>query len=166
VPTLYKIALLSQQQAPLFYFLPVEEGVEITSDSSAKQEVYKLKKVDSDIEIIPELKSVGSMIVLYTHDQAKEAGNYALIQGGKMLQGCAFDYNRKESDLHCYSSKELENLLNRAHIRQYAILKGKTTSLTRQIAQLNQGTPLWKYFLLGVLLFLLCEILIIRLVKD
>ncbi len=166
VPTLYKIAILSQQQAPLFYFLPVEEGIEIVSDSSVKQEVYKLKKVDSDIEIIPELKSVGSMTVLYTHDQAKEAGNYALIQGGKILQGCAFDYNRKESDLHCYTSKELENLLNRAHIRQYAILKGKTTSLTHQIAQLNQGTPLWKYFILGVLLFLLCEILIIRLVKD
>ena len=166
VPTLYKIALLSQQPSPLFYFLPVEEGIEITADSTRNKEVYKIRKIDSDIEIIPETRSMGSLTVLYPHNQAREAGNYSLAQGEKNFQGSAFNYNRKESDLHCYSNKELEDTLIRSHIRQFAILKGKTTSLTQQIAQLNQGTPLWKYFILGVLLFLLTEILIVRLVKE
>ena len=166
VPALYKIALLSQQPVPLFSFLPVDEGIEITADTNSNKEVYKIRKIDSDFEIIPETRSVGSLTILYPHDQIREAGNYSVSGGNKIIRGSAFNYNRKESDLHCYSGKEVEALLKQSHIRQFVVLKGKTTSLARQIRQLNQGTPLWKYFVIGVLLFSLSEILLVRLMKE
>jgi len=38
--------------------------------------------------------------------------------------------------------------------------------MAKQIHEINQGTPLWKYFIFGVLAFLLTEILLIRFWKD
>jgi hypothetical protein len=57
-------------------------------------------------------------------------------------------------------------MLKRSDVKYFAVLKGKQVSLAKQIRDISQGTPLWKYFVFGILLFLLAEIVLIRLWKE
>jgi hypothetical protein len=88
------------------------------------------------------------------------------MEGSRRVQGIAFNYDRRESDMHCYTGEEVNAMLKRSGVKYFAVLKWKNVSLAKQIRDINQGTPLWKYFVLGTLAFLLAEILLIRLWKD
>lgn len=163
VPVLYRIAILSVPSVPLCYKLSADNGIEIENDSLKNKEVYKIRKVGSDFECIPEIRSDGSITRLFPHDQIKEAGLYQIMEGSRVLQGVAFNYDRRESDLHCYTGDEVNAMLKKSLVKYFAVLKGKQISLAKQIHDINQGTPLWKYFVLGVLAFLLAEIVLIKL---
>jgi len=166
VPTLYKIALLSQPSYPLYYSLSADNGISIETDSLRNKEVYKIRKLDSGFEIIPETRSNGTGTLLFPHDQIREAGLYNVMEGSTIIQGIAFNYDRRESDLRCYTGNELMDMLKRTGVKYFAVLKGKHSSLSKQILDINQGTPLWKLFVLGALFFLLCEILLIRFFRE
>jgi len=166
VPALYKIAILSTPSVPLFYSLSADNGIVIGNDSVKNNEVYKIKKTGSDFESIPEIRTNGMQIRLFPHDQIREAGLYSVMDGSRVVQGVAFNYDRRESDLHCYTGDEVSAMLKRSDLKYFAVLKGKQVSMAKQIHEINQGTPLWKYFIFGVLAFLLTEILLIRFWKD
>jgi hypothetical protein len=166
VPAMYKIAISSVPKVPLFYLLSADNGITIENDSLKNKEFYKIKKSGSDFESIPEIRSNGSVMRIYPHDQIREAGLYQVLDGSRIVQGIAFNYDRRESDLHCYSGDEVSSMLKRSDLKYYAVIKGQQVSLAKQIRDISQGTPLWKYFVFGVLLFLLTEILLIRFWKE
>ena len=165
VPTLYKIALLSNPLHPLYYVAGGNATIEIPADSISETNIYKIKKLGSGYEIIPEIRKLGTNISLIIHDQIKDAGFYSISRGNLPVSGLAFNFNRNESDLSCYSVSELEKQINRLPIEDIRILKGKKSSLAREIHQLKQGTPLWKWFIIFALLFIAIEIALIRLLK-
>jgi hypothetical protein len=165
VPTLYKIALLSNPLHPLCYITGENSIIEIPADSISETNIYKLKKIGSGYEVIPEIRKLGTNISLITHDQIKDAGFYSVSRGNKTVAGLAFNFNRKESDLSCFSLPELEQQISRLPVKDIRILREKKSSLTRQIHQIKQGAPLWKLFLILALVFIACEIALIRLLK-
>ena len=165
VPTLYKIALLSNPSHPLYHITGENTTIEIPSDSLPETNVYKLNKPGSGYEVIPEIRKFGTNISLITHDQINDAGFYNVLHGAKTVAGLAFNFNRKESDLNCFSVAELEQQINRLPVKDIHILREKKSSLVREIHQIKQGTPLWKWFILLALLFIACEIALIRLLK-
>lgn len=166
VPPIYRIALLSEICPPLYNFIGSNDPIEILNDSIPVKEVYKIRKIDSDFEFIPETHSTGSNLQLLPHDQVKAAGHYAISEGNQIIQGASFNYDRHESELACYSVIELQNGLKQAGIKHYSIIQTKKIPLTKQIHEMSQGTPLWKIFILLTLLFIACEILLIRLIKE
>ncbi|MCX6305146.1 MAG: BatA domain-containing protein [Bacteroidetes bacterium] len=165
VPTLYKIALLSNPVHPLYYITGENATIEIPADSISETNIYKLKKLESGYEVIPEIRKFGTNISLITHDQIKDAGFYSVGRGNKPVAGLAFNFNRRESDLSCLASSELEQQISRLPLKDIRILKEKKSSLTREIHQIKQGTPLWKFFIILVLIFIACEIALIRFMK-
>jgi len=165
VPTLYKIALLSNPTYPLYYTLGDNQTVVVPGDTVSETNLCKLKKLNSAFEIIPEAKRSGSNLALFLHDQVKEAGFYSVSCGQKINSGLSFNYNRKESDLACFTAPELEDQARRQSIRDIHIIKGKKSSLVQEIRQIKQGTPLWKLFIILALVFLAIEIALIRLLK-
>ncbi|MCX6243108.1 MAG: BatA domain-containing protein [Bacteroidetes bacterium] len=166
VPTLFRIALLSKPLLPLYYSLAADNGIAVETDSLRNKEVYKIRKEGAGFEIIPETRSAGNATFLFPHDQIREAGLYSIMEGSHMIQGIAFNYDRRESDLRCYTGSEINSLLKRTGVKYFSVLKNKQASLTKQIREVSQGTPLWKYFVIAVLFFLLAEILLIRFLKD
>lgn len=83
-------------------------------------------------------------------------------RAGNLLGKYAFNYNRIESNMETVSAEVLENLKS----DNVAVLSGeKQNNLASVIATQEQGKILWKVFLLLSLLFLLIEILLIRLLK-
>lgn len=166
VPVMYKIALLSQPDIPLYQTLGRNEGIELQGDTGKPAETYRIKKEGSDFEIIPETRNNGQMVILYPHDQITEAGNYLIYSGNKVIRGVSFNYDRRESDLQYLSPSAINNLLKNNNIRYGAVIKGSGESIAKQISEFSQGIPLWKYFVIAALLFLLAEILLVRLLKD
>ncbi|HPS62999.1 MAG TPA: hypothetical protein PLK82_08055, partial [Bacteroidales bacterium] len=165
VPALYKIALLSNPGRPLCYTTGGNPAIEIPADSVSEANMYKLKKEGSDFEVIPEIKTFGSSVTLLPHDQIREAGLYPIVAGTRTVTGVAFNFDRRESDLKCYSVSELDRQVSRMNLKDIHILKEKKRPLSAEIREIRQGTPLWKWFILLVLFFLACEIALIRLLK-
>ena len=127
--------------------------------------MFKLKQLESTNEIIPGVRKSGTSIAIETHDQIKNAGFYSISSGNNLLAGVAFNFNRKESDMSCYTTDELTDQVKRLSNRDIRIINGKKSSLTRQIHQFNQGTPLWKWFIILTLIFIAIEIALIRFFK-
>jgi hypothetical protein len=154
VPTLYKIALLSNPSPQLWYGTGENQSIEILADSVPESGIYKLKKLGSGYEIIPEIRKM-----------VRDAGFYSVVNGERSVAGIAFNFNRRESDMACFSLQELEQQASRLPAKDLLVLKEKKSSLTREIHQIRQGTPLWKLFIAFALLFIALEVALIRLMK-
>ncbi len=165
VPTLYKIALLSSPTHPLSYIIGENRVVEVPHDTLNETGVIKLKKQNPAFEIIPEARNSGANLALFLHDQVRDAGFYSVVNGNRILAGISFNFNRKESDLTCFTAGEMEEQMKRQSFRDIHVIKGKKNSVVHEIRQIRQGTPLWKLFIILALLFLAIEIALIRLLK-
>ncbi len=163
VPTFYKIALLSHAQQKLYYIIGKDEVIDIPSEElTISDNVYKVKKTDSDIEIIPgQRKSVGSTSLLM-HDQIRNDGNYGVWQNKTEVTDISFNYDRTESNLSCYSPTEIKSIIDKHHIRNAQLIDTKSKPISQIVTELNQGIKLWKTFVLLVLLFLGAEVILLR----
>ncbi|MCD4746287.1 MAG: BatA domain-containing protein [Bacteroidales bacterium] len=165
VPTLYKLALLSNPVEKLFYTIGDEEIIEIRNVLVTGNNIFKIKKKAGDFEIIPEHRNINSQIYFYTHDQIKEADNYSIFNGENEISGISFNYNRNESDLNCYNSEELQNMLKDLELMNYYVIDIKDKPFTKALKEFNQGIRLWKLFIILALLFLALEVILLRLWK-
>jgi hypothetical protein len=166
VPVMFRIALLSQPTTPIYYDLSSVTGIEVRSDSVKDNDVYRIRKNDSGFEVIPGMKSAGISTLLFLHGQIPDAGFYTVMQGNRIVCGIAFNYNRKESDLRCHQPSELESQLKQAGVKRFSVLKPGAVPLTRLVADLGKGIPLWKYFIFAALAFLLAEVMFARFLKE
>lgn len=166
LPTIYKIAILSIPAPSLFYLLGSDPKIELPPDTLDEKKLITIKKNDEDFKLIPETKSLASRIYIYPHDQIREPGWYTVFRGNDKHLGLAFNYNRKESDLKCFTLKEIREQMNRFPAKTIYLLDEKKSTFAIQLDEINQGTPLWKYFIILALLFLFAEIILIRILKS
>jgi hypothetical protein len=143
-----------------------DDPIEIMNDSVQDKEVYKIRKLDSEFEFIPEIQSNAGNLKLLPHDQVKNAGLYYISEGSQVIQGLAFNYDRRESELSCYTLDEIQSGLKHSGIKYFAVMQAKKIPITKQIHEISQGTPLWKIFIILTLFFIAVEIALIRLIKD
>jgi hypothetical protein len=106
------------------------------------------------------------MLSIFVDNQVPMAGNFELVNDEKILASLSFNYNRSESNLACLSVSELETMSEKAHLKNFRVLKTSEKPLNEVIEQMNSGTQLWRYFVWLALLMLLAEILLIRFFKK
>ena len=169
VPTIYKIALLSEPKNNLFYTIGKDETIEI--NQSAKGEnlyhitnfpLFERGSGGVSFDIIPEHQIINGKNQLFIHNQIKEAGNYFLTNNNENLAGLAFNYDRKESDLKCWTAEELIAQSERAGFTNVSVINSQNTDLSKAISEIELGTRLWKLCIIFVLLFLGIEILLLK----
>ena len=119
------------------------------------------KKVD----IIPEHRLLNNTTTLFTQNQITEAGHYNVEENNVIIKDLAFNFDRKESDMNFMSQEELQKQIDEKGLKNMRIIEADEKSLTNALQEVNDGKKLWKLFLILALVFLLCEILIIRLFK-
>jgi len=166
LPTLYKIALLSVPSQDLYYFLG-PNVINLPDDTVPGSYLYMVQNNNKDFGIIPESRTTGSRIQINLHDQIRESGLYTILRDKKPLMGIGLNYNSRESDLKCLSESDLKDLIGKTSVGNLHMLKdsGKIP-LKKQIQQINEGTPLWKLFIILTLIFLCAEVITIRLFKH
>ena len=160
VPVMFRIALLSGHDQPLFYTLGRDEMIEIPPVQTNEKQLLKLVKANQSI--IPETKQIEGSTLLYMADQLQQTGIYDLKKQDSTVAVLAFNDNRSESDLSYLNSAGLAKLVPRAN----PILEAGSGSLKSTLTETNFGLQLWKLCIILALIFLGLEILVIRYFKT
>lgn len=163
LPTFYKIALLSQPRINLYYYTGSKNPVEVPADTLPGDNILRIVKDGSEFELIPEFRFVEGRMLLYPHDQIREAGLYKIYRDQRTVSGLAFNFPRNESELYYADPESILETMKINGIRSIVLLQANLPSMAKEIREAERGRPLWKLFLLFVLLFLAMEIVIIRL---
>ena len=169
LPTLYKVASMSLPQQRTAYGFD-EESISFTVPNVAQNATYKLKGAKA--EILPIQRVAGNVLTIEMpkaaqlgDNQSLESGYYELRLNGKTEQLVALNHDNQESKMDYYSPDELREIFKgQKNIEVFDNLKSNDFVDTFRAA--NFGTPLWKYFIVAALAFLLIEILLIRFLKG
>jgi hypothetical protein len=160
VPLMFRIALLSGHDQPLFYTLGQNETIEVPPVQTNEKQLLKLVKTGKSI--IPDTKQQEGSTLLYLADQMQETGIYDLKKQDSIVAVLAFNDNRSESDLSYLTGGELSKLVPQAA----PVLEGGKGSLKSAVTETNFGLQLWKLCIILALIFLGLEIAVIRYFKT
>jgi len=163
VPTIYNIVLnsLPDQQIAFivgqntFFDLPKNEN---TNPNSS----IEIENVKNGEKFIPAktISSRGTRIEFA--DQISEAGHYRVQNDNTILSAMAFNYNRKESDLRYFDSKEITEKFEMFQLKNATIIQDVESNFSDIFDEIQNGKQLWKLFILLALTFILVEVLIAR----
>lgn len=165
VPTVIKIAINSIRPRPLYYHTALNEAIELPNVKPANDEPLHITKTDKTFDVIPEHRIVNNTLSLFTQNQVVTAGDYQVMQGATVLAGLSFDYSRSESDMSFYNKEALDQRIGELAVKNVNVIEATEKSLTNSVQEINDGKKLWKLFLILALVFLACEVLLIRLWK-
>lgn len=162
VPALYRIALLSAATDPLYYVIGKDSRIDLNNYSVNNDQALKIVSSFDDYEFIPGQQNLNRMLSLNIYNQVKKAGQYKLMKGEELIKGLAFNYDRKESVMKFENEGDLAQQINRNSLGNYLIMKDQGKALSTVIKDMNQGTLLWKLFIILALVFIAIEIILLR----
>jgi len=160
LPLMFRIALLSGHDQPLFYTIGQNEAIEIPTVQTGEKQLLKLVK--DSINIIPDVRQQEGSTLLYLSDQVQQSDTYNLQKQDSTIAVLAFNDNRSESDLSYLTHVDLAKILPKSG----AILQAGTDSLKNEVTDINIGLQLWKLCIILALIFLATEILLVRYYKP
>ena len=156
VPVMFRIALLSGHDQPLFYTLGTDQSIEIATVETTDKQLLRLIKGNQNI--IPDVRQQEGSTQLFIADQLHDTGIYDLKKQDSTVAQLAFNDNRRESDLSYLSASQLKTLLPTAK----AMVETNSGSIRTVIADTNFGLQLWKLCIILALIFLAIEIILVR----
>ncbi len=169
IPTIYNIALNSQISSKIYYKLGDNENVEIKKKYlNSDFNILHITNSVLNFDFIPEKKVniLNSNILLNVKGKIKEANNYFVKDGKKILYGISFNFNRKESDLIYWDINEIKTLISSKNLKNFKFLEFENIKeFATVLKNISQGKQIWKIFILLSLLFFAIEILLIRIWK-
>ena len=159
VPTLYNMALFSTGRQTPYHLLSGSEPIALQGTYEGDEAVHLISE-DGQVDMIPEIRRIGSRQYLQPCGEMTSVGNYRIGN-----EGLSFNYSRQESVLEFYATKELKKVLSDMGLRSASVAENAQKSMTDYVRQRSQGTPLWRWCLVLVLLMLAAETVLIRMKK-
>jgi hypothetical protein len=169
VPIMYKIALAGKRSSERLAYsfaepliaLPLTEG-----QNFSRNDILKLVPADSiatNRELIPVQRFVDNQLIIELPKTELSAGNYYLVQrkNGSIVANLALNYDKSESQFKTYKADELKRLFaDRKNVQVIDEVSAREFAGTFNAMNLNK--PLWRYFIIAALVFLLAEVLLLR----
>ena len=165
IPTLIKIAILSRPSPPLYYFSGKNEAIDVSNVNTNGERPLHIFSTENKTDFIPEMKVTEGNKSLLTHGNPVYANNYFLQRDKINIEGLAFNYNRKESDLASFTKNELSEMIKKMGWKRTHIIEASVGNMQASLAEIGGGIRLWKLFVLLTLLFLGIEIILIKFLK-
>lgn len=162
VPLVFKMAISTLKQSKLAHTITNNVVIEAENKRKTGDFVYKIVGTE---EFIPGQSPNGNKINLDLNNQIKLAGFYDLMLDEEIVGQYAFNYDRKESDLSMFNESELE-AINPQNPTLKIISSTLQANISSAINEKDKGIVLWKWFIIGALLFLLIETLLLRYFKK
>ncbi|MES2618723.1 MAG: BatA and WFA domain-containing protein [Bacteroidota bacterium] len=162
VPVLMKAVLMSGTQSALYYQCGQTGNIPITTIANPEKGIT-LKSANASF--FAEVININGEMFLNTNGEIEQAGWYDATMNNtdSSLFNLSFNMNRKESDTRTFSTDELEK---KATLNGATLFTGSAEQLGAEYATSVKGTPLWKWCIIFVLIFLMIEILLIRFFKT
>ena len=125
------------------------------------QALINLRGPEGSVIAPQQYRQEGATILNFEQMDLRE-GNYDITQEDSLLEKISFNISDLESRLAYTGREDLREQLNRAGYARVEVLDATPDSVSQRIETEKKGTPLWKYFLVAALLFLLGEILLLK----
>ncbi len=158
VVSFLNMALYSKNSSQLYSIVGSNSGTRLNmfaNVGSNDDTPFTLADEKNEFSIIPQVRNINNEILLFTGGADVKAGNYLLTKKGRVFSALSFNDNRKESVQDYYSTSELE---------EYGtVLNLEKVSVSNAFYYAYSGRPLWKYFFIAALVFIVCEVLLLRL---
>lgn len=116
--------------------------------------------------LIPEQYLQGGATVLNFEKLALQEGNYRIMQGDSLLEIISFNISDYESKLEFIGSDQLRKRLDQAGYNNIQLIAADAEEIRERVQIEKQGLPLWKYFIVFAIVFLLAEVLMLRFGKQ
>jgi hypothetical protein len=161
VPVMYKMAALAKKDLQRPYYFLSESFLSIPSDSLSPEEPVRLV---GQKEIIPSQRYRAGKIFMDIPKFTLTPGFSYITTKTDSLGLLAFNLEKPESQMALWQVEELRKLaVGQKNISIFE--PGTRQAFSNEIKARYLGQPLWKYCLALALLFVLAEILLIRLLK-
>ncbi|MBO3700235.1 BatA domain-containing protein [Roseivirga sp. E12] len=158
VPVLYKLALGSKANLSNLYYSTDDETIVYPINGQDRSNIYELRR--GEVLLIPDQRQEENRLIMEIPKDQILAGHYELVLNNQVVGTLAFNIPKEESNVHTIDFDYLEELSASPSI---TLLNGDGgQSVREEIRSGIDGIPLWKYALLGALLFLFLEIILIR----
>jgi len=152
VPTLINMAQQSLS-LPKLYFEAGKSNTFAIPVKLTQDEIVTLK--DSISSFIPLQQTKANSVEITTENEPAKAGNYGVYQNEQLLQYISYNYPRTESRLTYVNAEDWEGVENFSSV----------SDLFNSIAEENNTTSFWKWFVIFAVLFLLVEMFILKFFK-
>ncbi len=157
-PMVFKMAVTRNTSPALAYIIGSNSSVQLDNTGVTGEAVFRLKGPKN--EMIPAQRNIGNTTVVSFNNIETDAGFYQIYLPNTNNQAWyGLNYNRKESDLSCWSDTDLKSFAQTSNIR---LISDSKANLTAAIGERNLGVTLWKICLVFALLFIATEILLLR----
>jgi hypothetical protein len=163
VPLMVKAAFGTKKNYTLYYRIGSDPWVSINNGAERQDEkMVHIKGAGTDM--VAEVSLRNGRQVVYLGNEAREAGICRILSAGQenLISSFALNYPRTESDVAVASTAELEEVFGKAGVQ---VVEADANVIGKTIQQQLNGTPLWRIALLLALVFLLFEILLLKLLK-
>ncbi|MFA9188509.1 BatA and WFA domain-containing protein [Flavobacterium sp. FBOR7N2.3] len=152
VPVFYKMAQFNQNNG--VNALTIGNSNPFIVDASlSKDGILEVK--NSNENFIPIQQIMNAKVKMTFNDLPLEAGNFEIYNQKQWVENISFNYNRTESNLNPLDN----NLLSEYNTAD------SIESVFHDIQTDRMDNQLWKWFVIFALLFLLCEMAIIKFLK-
>ncbi|MDF1550281.1 MAG: BatA domain-containing protein [Bacteroidales bacterium] len=168
VPTLFNIAAYSQNDEQLYYTTGKAQLIDVNLQQADNEKPIRIVDSENRTDFIPKQSGIGERgLRLNMMDNIVFADNYFILDVQDTLLTISFNYNRDESDPDYYLNNELLELVDKHGLKNIKLLPAAINELEIQVEDsLKERKDMWKIFVILALVFLISEILVIRLWKD
>ncbi|MFM2386182.1 MAG: hypothetical protein RL660_939 [Bacteroidota bacterium] len=159
LPAVFKMAFIGGKNPIHAYTLGKDAVLTISGSKAGDANPFHLSNATWDA--IPQQRNVAGMVQVNLNQSATHAGLYNLNIPNSDAENyvVGLNYNRQESNLDCWATNELSDKAKLANFDVVATARNAADA----IGENAQGSPVWKYCLIAALVFLLLEILLVRL---
>lgn len=163
VPVMLKSAFLSQTQVPLFYYAGAYAPAEMNRPEKVRNdEAIKWVHTENGYEFIPEQRTVAGKLLFYPGEYLEQAGNYKVMAGETEIGALAYNYPRTESQSDFHTEESLKTQIQQAGIPYTELINASEGALKNAIDKIENGALIWKWLIIGTLLFLFTELVLLR----
>ena len=169
VPVMYRMAMLSYQNEQLPSYRLTQDAVmlklpavDMVGNTAGRADDGRFRLVRDSLVLIPVQRVVTNELRLDLPVGMDTPGFYQVQRGGKVLTTLAFNQDKRESKLAAYSVDELRQIIGPNHPNVRVVESGMDGTGLAKFRAEQAGEPLWRYFLVLVLLALLAEALLVR----
>jgi len=166
VPILYRMVMLSTGIGIPYYFIGKDELLSTEMNHIPEEKPFQLRLKGGDYSFIPAYQRAGEYVGLLLFDMISIAGHYEFGSEEEFIAGFSFNYDRLESDPAVVSLNELAGDIEDQGLDNVFVVESADEQVSASIAELSQGKSLWKTFIFLALLFILFEILLLRLFRK
>ncbi len=163
-PTMYNIPIYTKTNKKIYYTIN-NKGTELQINKTVAGESLKMKDIYGNNEFFPQISQGINNIRIFITGINPKSSTYYLISSKDTLGLVSFDYSNQESEMDFYTPEQLEEQIKKHKLNNWKIIKNSGETLQKNIKDLTQGRSLQKIFVILSLIFILAEILTIKLFK-